>query len=105
MFLVHTRSRPHPFIDPALFRHRNFVLALVLMFIVGVAMVSPTVLLPAFLQSLQGYSPAEAGAWSGSSRGVGSIMAVLITGRLVGRVSARVSSSAFGRPDGHFVAG
>ena len=89
MFLVHTATAKQPFIDPALFRHRNFVLALMLMFTVGVAMVSPTMLVPAFLQSLQGYSPADAGLVT-SSRGVGSIMAVLITGRLVGKVSPRI---------------
>ena len=89
MFLVHTATATQPFIDPALFRHRNFVVALMLMFTVGVAMVSPTMLVPAFLQSLQGYSPADAGLVT-SSRGVGSIMAVLITGRLVGKVSPRI---------------
>jgi DHA2 family multidrug resistance protein len=88
MVLVHTATSRHPFVDPQLFRNSNFVASILVMFTVGMAMLSPTVLVPAFLQSLQGYSPTEAGFIT-ASRGVGAIVAVLIAGRLVGRVSAR----------------
>src|SRR5262245_17736183 len=87
-FLVHTLTARHPFVDPSLFRHVNFVVALVLMFVVGLTMLSPTVLAPTFLQSFQGYSAAEAGATQ-ASRGLGAIVAVLIAGRLTDRLPAR----------------
>jgi DHA2 family multidrug resistance protein len=87
-FIVHTLTAPHPFVDPALFRHVSFVVALVLMFIVGLAMLSPTVLAPTFLQTIQGYTAAEAGATQ-ASRGLGAIVAVLIAGRLADRIPAR----------------
>ena len=41
------------------------------MFAIGVAVFSPTVLLPSFLQQLQGYSPTQAGDADGSPRRLG----------------------------------
>src|SRR3981081_2047507 len=38
LFIVHTLSARDPFLDPALFRNRNFVIGIVLIFIVGVVL-------------------------------------------------------------------
>ena len=86
---MHANTSRHPFVDPKLFRDRNFAIALALMFVVGLSILSPAVLLPSFLQSLQGYSPTQAGALQ-AMRGVGSVIAVFMAGRLVGRVDARI---------------
>jgi DHA2 family multidrug resistance protein len=92
MFLAHSATKRHPFVEPALFRDRNFVVSLVIMFAIGLAVISPTVLLPSFLQQLQGYSPSQAGELV-AVRGFTSVFAMLLAGRLVGRVDVRVLMS------------
>lgn len=89
MFLLHTATKRHPFVEPALFRDRNFVVSLAIMFAVGLSVISPTVLLPSFLQHLQGYSPTQAGDLV-AMRGLTSVFAMLLAGRLIGRVDVRV---------------
>jgi DHA2 family multidrug resistance protein len=89
MFIVHTFTARHPFIDPTLFKDRNFAVAVVLMFMIGLTMLTPTVLMPTFLQSIQGYSATQAGIIQ-ASRGLGAVVAVLIAGRLTGHVSVRL---------------
>jgi len=88
MFFVHSATTEHAFVDPSLFRDRNFLVAVALMFIVGLSILSPAVLLPSFLQSLQGYTPTQAGTLQ-AVRGASSIVAVMIAGRLVGRIDPR----------------
>ncbi|MEZ5565971.1 MAG: DHA2 family efflux MFS transporter permease subunit [Gammaproteobacteria bacterium] len=89
MFVVHTWTRRHTFVDRTLLRDRNFVVAIGMMFAIGLAVISPSVLLPNFLQQLQGYTPTQAGELM-AVRGVTSIFGMLVAGRLVGRVSARL---------------
>jgi DHA2 family multidrug resistance protein len=90
MFIVHSLTRSHPFVDFRLFRDRNFVIALVVMFAIGLSIISPTVLLPTFLQQLQGYSPTQAGELV-AARGVASIIAMLVAGRLIGVMDIRIT--------------
>jgi DHA2 family multidrug resistance protein len=92
MFLVHTLTKEHPFVDPRLFRDRNFAVGLVIMFAIGLSVISPTILLPSFLQHLQGYSPSQAGELI-AVRGLTSVFAMLLAGRLMGRVDVRVLMS------------
>jgi DHA2 family multidrug resistance protein len=89
MFFVHVLTKQHPFVDPALFRDRNFLAGVTMMFAVGLSIISPTVLLPSFLQHLQGYSPTQAGDLV-AVRGATSVFAMLLAGRLIGRVDVRV---------------
>jgi DHA2 family multidrug resistance protein len=88
MFIVHSATARHPFVDPELFKDRNFLVAVALMFVVGLSVISPAVLLPSFLQSLQGYSPTQAGSLQ-AIRGCSSIIAVIVASRLTGRIDAR----------------
>jgi len=88
MFIVHSLTRDHGFVDPALFLDRNFSASVVIMFAVGVAVISPAVLLPTFLQTLQGYSPTQAGGLM-AARGLAAIGGMLAAGRLTGRIPAR----------------
>ena len=88
MFIVHSLTRDHGFVDPALFLDRNFSASVVIMFAVGVAVISPAVLLPTFLQTLQGYSPTQAGGLM-AARGLAAIGGMLAAGRLTGRVPTR----------------
>ncbi len=89
MFVVHSVTARHAFVDPSLFRDRNFLIAVALMFVIGLSILSPSVLLPSFLQSLQGYTPTQAGMLQ-AVRGVSAIVAVMIAGRLVGRIDPRI---------------
>jgi len=89
MFIVHAVTTRHAFVDPTLFRDRNLAVALLLMFTIGLGIISPTVLVPSFLQSIQGYPAADAGVIQ-ASRGVGAMIAVIIAGRFVSRVPPRI---------------
>lgn len=89
MFVVHTFTRRHSFVDLALLKDRNFVVAVGMMFAIGLAVISPSVLLPNFLQQLQGYTPTQAGQLM-AVRGFTAIISMLVAGRLVGRVSTRL---------------
>ncbi|MBP9591518.1 MAG: MFS transporter, partial [Steroidobacteraceae bacterium] len=59
-----------------------------LMFIIGLSLLSPSVLLPSFLQSLQGYTPAQAGTLL-AVRGLAAILAVMIAGWVIDRIDPR----------------
>ncbi len=93
MFVVHMLTSRHPFVDPLLFRDRNFVASLGLMLATALSVMSPAVMLPTFLQVLQGYSPTQSGALL-AVRGAASIIAMLIAGRLVNRAPARATMAA-----------
>jgi DHA2 family multidrug resistance protein len=90
MFVVHSLTARHPFVDIHLFRDRNFTVSLVMMFAIGIAVISPSVLLPSFLQQLQGYSPTQAGTLM-AARGVASMAAMVIGARLTTLIGARAT--------------
>jgi DHA2 family multidrug resistance protein len=89
LFLVHTFTAHEPFVKPALFRDRNFATGVVFIFIVGVTYLASLALLTPYLQSLMNYPIVTAGLVMGP-RGIGTMGAMMIVGRLVGRVDARL---------------
>jgi DHA2 family multidrug resistance protein len=89
LFLVHTFTADEPFVKPALFRDRNFVAGTLFIFIVGVTYLASLALLTPYLQSLMNYPIVTAGLVMGP-RGIGTMGAMLIVGRLVGRVDTRL---------------
>lgn len=89
LFVVHITTAAHPFIEPGLFADRNFVTGLAVMFMVGVLLLSTIALLPPFLQHLLHY-PVLTTGYILAPRGIGTIIAMMINGRLVGRVDARL---------------
>ncbi len=88
MFIVHLLTAKNPFIDIHLFRDRNFTISLLIQTGIGAFVLSPSVLLPSFLQQLQGYTPSQAGALM-ASRGLASIVAMVISGRLSNHIDPR----------------
>ena len=92
MFVAHSLTSKRPFVDLHLFTNRNFVLSLIVMFAIGIAIFSPTMLLPGFLQQLQGYSPTQAGEMM-AARGAASIVAMQVVTRLGARIGARATMS------------
>ncbi len=88
LFVAHILTRERPFIDPALFRDRNFSIGLLFIFVVGFILMTTMTLLPPFLQNLLGYPVVDIGLVL-APRGVGTMVAMLVVGRLAGKVDVR----------------
>src|SRR3546814_18177824 len=78
-----------PFVRPALFADRNFALATVFIFIIGIILLATLALITPFLQNLLGYPVVTAGLVMGP-RGIGTMLAMVLVGRLIGRIETRV---------------
>jgi DHA2 family multidrug resistance protein len=89
LFLVHIFTADEPFVRPALFRDRNFAAGIAFIFVVGVTYLASLALMTPYLQSLMNYPIVTAGLVLGP-RGIGTMGAMMIVGRLVGRVDTRL---------------
>jgi DHA2 family multidrug resistance protein len=89
MFLVHMVTGRRPIFDPAMFKDRNFVAGLVFMAVTGIMLLAGLALLPPLLQSLFGYSVLQSGFLT-APRGIGTLVSMMIVGRLIGKVDARI---------------
>jgi DHA2 family multidrug resistance protein len=89
IFVVQTATAKHPFIDPALLGDRNFITATVFGFFIGILLFSTMALLPPMLQTLLNYPVMTSGLIM-MPRGFGSLIAMQVVGRMVGRVDTRV---------------
>ncbi len=89
MFLVHMTTAREPFLEPGLFRDRNLSIGLLFIFIVGIILLATLALLPPFLQGLMGYPVITTGLVL-APRGIGSMFAMMMVGRLVNRVDIRL---------------
>lgn len=88
LFLVHMFTATHPFIEPGLFKDRNYSSSLVFMFIVGIILLSTMALMPPFLQSLKGYPVITTGMVL-APRGIGTMAAMMLAGKLMSKVDIR----------------
>jgi MFS transporter, DHA2 family, multidrug resistance protein len=90
LFVVHMMTTTKPaFISPALLKDRNFLTGNVFIFIVGLVLFATLALLPPLLQDLMNYSVLTTGLVT-APRGVGTLLAMFIVGRLGRVVDARV---------------
>lgn len=89
MFLVQMFTAARPFIDPGLFKDRNFAVGLVLIFMVGVVLLATMALLPPFLQKLMDF-PVLTTGYVIAPRGIGTMIAMVFVGRLIGRTDIRL---------------
>ena len=89
LFMVHTLTARNTFVSPGMFRDRNFDVGCVAIFTFGVVLFSTLALLPPLLQDLMGY-PVVTTGWVTAPRGVGTLVATLVTGRLIARIDARL---------------
>jgi len=89
VFAVHTATAANPFVEPKLLRDRNFVLGIGFIFVVGIILLATMALLPPMLQHLMGYPTVTTGLIL-APRGVGTMVSMLLVGRLVQRVDARL---------------
>jgi len=90
LFVIHmlttTRQR---FVSPALFKDRNFLTGNVFIFIVGAVLFATLALLPPLLQDLLNYPVVTTGLVT-APRGVGTLVAMFIVGRMMGKVDTRL---------------
>jgi MFS transporter, DHA2 family, multidrug resistance protein len=88
-FAVHTWTvQGISFFDRDLLKDRNFVTGCFFGFVVGVVLYGTMALLPTFLQSLMDYPVVYTGEVT-APRGVGTMLAMIVVGRLVHRIDAR----------------
>src|SRR6202040_293583 len=88
LFLVHTFTARDPFVRLSLFRDPNFTAGVLFIAIVGLTYYASLALQPPYLQNLMDYPIVTAGLVLGP-RGVGTMGAMMIVGRLIGRVDTR----------------
>lgn len=90
-FVVHTVSLPagKSFFDYRLLKNSNYVSGLVFIFLIGVVLFSTRALIPTMLQGLLGYPASLAGLLLAPS-GLGTMLAMLVVGRLVGKLDLRL---------------
>ena len=94
-FAIHTFTMPagKTFFDYRLLLNRNFVTGLFFIFIVGLVLFATRALMPSMLQGLMGYSAMDAGIVTAPS-GLGTMLAMVIVGRMVGKVDLRLILAA-----------
>ncbi|MEA3017080.1 MAG: transporter, family, multidrug resistance protein [Sphingomonadales bacterium] len=89
MFGVHLFTGSKPIFEPEMFYDRNFAMGLFFMAVTGVLLLAGLALLPPLLQRLMGFSVLDSGFLT-APRGVGTLISMLMAGRLVGKVDARL---------------
>ena len=88
IFVVHSATTERPFLEPRLFRDKNFQLGLIFGFINGAIVTLPLVLLPLLLQTLAAYPVIDAGTLM-LARGFGVMFGMLVLSRLITRLDPR----------------
>ncbi len=90
LFIVHTTlSETTTFLNRVLLKDRNFVAGTVFIFFVGVILYATLALLPPMLQELFNYPVTLTGLVT-APRGIGTMAAMIVTGKLIGRVDVRL---------------
>ncbi len=89
LYLAHTFTAERPFLDPALFADRNFSIGLMFSFVTGVLLLTTPALLPPFMQNLMGFPVLDVGLVM-APRGIGTMVSMMIVGRLSGRIDPRI---------------
>jgi DHA2 family multidrug resistance protein len=89
LFVVQVMTRDQPFVDPHIFRDKNFSMSLALGFVIGLNLMATMAILPPFMQSLLGYPVLTAGMIM-APRGLGTMISMALVGRLVTRFDPRL---------------
>jgi DHA2 family multidrug resistance protein len=90
-FVAHTAlSRADKsFLDYRLLKNGNYITGLLFIFVVGLVMYATRALTPTMLENLLGYPVATTGLVTAPS-GLGTMLAMLISGRIIGKVDLRL---------------
>ena len=89
MFVVHIATAKHPLFERSMFADRNFSTGMLFMAVTGVLLLAGLALLPPLLQNMYGYSVLQSGFLT-APRGVGTLISMLLAGRLVGKIDSRL---------------
>jgi DHA2 family multidrug resistance protein len=91
-FIAHTALTPanRSFLDYHLLRNQNYVTGLLFIFIVGLVLYATRALTPTMLESLLDYPVATTGLVTAPA-GIGTMFAMLIAGRIIGKVDLRLT--------------
>jgi DHA2 family multidrug resistance protein len=81
LFAVHSMSVQHPFVDLRMFRDRNFLIGCGIIFVLGIPMFAPLVLLPTMLQGLLKIPVITSGLIT-APRGFGMLAGAMLLGTL-----------------------
>lgn len=90
MFVVHSTSTAHPLFAGGLLRDRNLVLGVAMSVLVGWPFMGSMVLLPQFLQEVQGYTVASAGVLM-APRGIGLVLSMFVLSRVGSSIDLRIA--------------
>jgi len=88
LFVAHIFTHKHPFIEPAIFKDRNFSVGLIFIFVLGIILLATMALLPPFMQNLMGYPVIDVG-FVLAPRGIGTMVGMLAVGKLASKVDVR----------------
>lgn len=89
IFAIHLATRNDAFIPAAIFKDRNFVTGLIFIFVIGVILLASLALLPPMLARIFNHSNILTGLVM-APRGVGTMISMIIVGRLIRFVDARL---------------
>ena len=88
VFVVWELRQPQPLLDVRVFRDAAFSAAACVSILVALSLFGAMFVVPVFMQTVQGYSPLEAG-WVMGAQGLGAVLALPIGGWLTDRYGAR----------------
>lgn len=88
LFVIHILTKEHAFLDPHMFKDRNFSASLVFIFVIGIILLATMALLPPYLSAMMDYPAIETGLVL-APRGIGTMLAMMMVGRMISKVDAR----------------
>ncbi len=88
LFVVHMFTAERPFLPPGLFKDRNFVCGVTMVFFTATLLLASSSLMAPYLETLAGY-PVETAGMSMAPRGFGTIIGMQLASRLSDRVGHR----------------
>jgi DHA2 family multidrug resistance protein len=89
LFTVHMLTSDRPLLPRGIFTDRNMLSAMLMMFLVGLVLLSSSALMAPYLQNLSGYSVRSAGLEM-APRGFGTMAAMMICGRIGTKIDVRL---------------
>jgi MFS transporter, DHA2 family, multidrug resistance protein len=93
LFVIHMFSSQRPFLNPGLFKDRNFVASNVFILLIGVVLFATLALLPPMLQNQLQYPVILTGLVT-MPRGIGTLIGMILVGRLLKSFAVRLVMAA-----------
>jgi DHA2 family multidrug resistance protein len=87
-FVIWELRSDDPIVNLRIMKNGNFAVGMLLIAVVGAVLYGTTAMLPIFLQTLLGYPALQSGL-AVSPRGLGSLVSMIVVGRLIGIIDSR----------------